>query len=285
MLVTHPYTRAVAFTGSLGGGRALFDLAARRPSHIPVFAEMGSMNPVFLLPHALAARGPVIAAVLFGSFTLGVGQFCTNPGLVFAARGPAADALLDDLRGRVTAAEAGTMLNASIAESYRVALGGLSALAGLEVVGAETGGAAASACSARPALLVAGADRWRAEPRLREEIFGPATLVVLADDPGEFPKLAAALDGQLTATLLADAEDHDLCRILLPFLEQRVGRIVFNGVPTGVELSAAMHHGGPYPATTDARFTSVGTAAVERFLRPVCYQGLPEELLAEELRG
>ncbi len=279
VLVKHPDTRAVAFTGSLAGGRALFDLASRRPNPVPLFAEMGSTNPMFLLPNALAARRAEIADGLFDSLTIGVGQYCTNPGLVFVARGPDADALLGDLRARVAAAEPGTMLNAGIASAYRVALGGLSALAGVEVVGAETGTAAESACSAKPALLVTDADLWLAEARLREEIFGPATLVVRADAPGDFVCLAEKLAGQLTATVHADEGDHELCRELIPFLEERAGRVVFNGFPTGVRVNAAMHHGGPYPATTDPRFTSVGTAAIDRFLRPVCYQGVPDELL------
>ncbi|MEM7307565.1 MAG: aldehyde dehydrogenase (NADP(+)) [Planctomycetota bacterium] len=277
-LAAHPGARAVAFTGSLGAGRALLDVAAARPDPIPVFAEMGSQNPVFALPAALAARADEIAAGLYQSLTLGVGQFCTNPGLVLCARGAESERLLGDLRTRVSAAEAGTMLSPGIAASYRTAVRALAALPAVEVHGdPEPAGPEDDAprAAARPALAVTDAGAWLAEPQLSEEVFGPATLVVLAEAPDQLPELAEHLAGQLTATVHADAADRELAERLLPALEEKAGRIVWNGFPTGVEVDAAMNHGGPWPATTDARFTSVGTAAIERFLRPLCVQGRP----------
>ena len=274
-LAAHPGARAVAFTGSLAAGRALFDVAAARPDPIPVFAEMGSQNPLFLLPGALRERAEALAGGLFASLTLGAGQFCTNPGLVFCARGADTERLLEALRSAVDAAPDATMLQPGIAAGYRAAVRAAAGLDGVTVHGdPEPGGDASRAC-ARPALAVTDAATWRREPSLREEIFGPATLVVLADSAGELPDLAAGLAGQLTASIHGGPGDDGLAGALFPVLEERAGRVIWNGYPTGVEVSPAMQHGGPWPATTDARFTSVGTAAIDRFLRPVCVQGTP----------
>ncbi|MCA9322790.1 MAG: aldehyde dehydrogenase (NADP(+)) [Planctomycetes bacterium] len=274
-LVQQEPLRAVAFTGSFAGGAALFRLAAQRKTPIPVFAEMGSTNPVFLLPGALQARAESLAAGLAGSVCQGAGQFCTNPGLLVALTGPATDRLAAALAKGLSGQALHPMLHAGLRDAY---VRGLEAAA--QITGVErrvSGGAGAGHADARPALLVTTAERWMSESLLQEEIFGPATLLVICTDPEQMRSVAARLPGQLTATLHAEPADFDTVRDLLPILEEKAGRLLFGGVPTGVEVSPAMHHGGPWPATTDARFTSVGAAAVERFLRPVCYQDFPAE--------
>lgn len=282
-LVTHPLIRAVGFTGSLRGGRALFDAAAARPEPIPVYAEMGSQNPVFVLPGALAERGPAIAQGLAASVTLGVGQFCTSPGLtVFIDSEPAA-AFLGDLARLLASAPAGTMVHAGIKSSYCAGLSAAAAVPGVRWEGRSTA-AAPNHCQARAALLETDAATWLREPGLAEEIFGPATLAVRCRDRVELSAVAHALHGQLTATVQGTAADLIELAGLLGALRRKVGRLIVNGFPTGVEVGHAMHHGGPYPATTDSRSTSVGTAAIQRFARPVCFQDVPDELLPPELR-
>jgi NADP-dependent aldehyde dehydrogenase len=280
-LVRHRLTRAVAFTGSQRGGRALFAAAAARPEPVPVYAEMGSTNPLFLLPAALARRGAAIAADLVASVTLGVGQFCTNPGLVFVPRGAAGDRFRDQLATLFRDLETGTLLHAGIRRAYDRAVDEAAAVAGVEVV--ARGRVGEGPCAGRPALLAVPGAVFRGHPELAEEIFGPATVLVTGDGEAELLDLAAGLPGQLTAGVHADPEDRELARALLQVLEDKAGRLLWNGFPTGVEVSPAMQHGGPYPATTDPRATSVGTAAIERFLRPVAYQGFPPELLPAEL--
>lgn len=286
-LVTHPLTRAVGFTGSLGGGRALFDAAAAREEPIPVFAEMGSTNPLFLLPGALAERGAAIAEGLAGSVTLGVGQFCTNPGLVFALDDPATDALVDALAERFgdtddVGAE-GTMLHGGIRQGFDAAVEKVSSIDGVTVLAR---GEAEGPCGARPVLLTTDAATFEAHDALGDEVFGPATIVVRCADAEELLEVAEGLSGQLTAGIhrAADGGDDALARRLLPILRELAGRVLFDGFPTGVEVCHAMQHGGPYPSTTDARTTSVGTAAIERWLRPVAYQNCPEAFLPAELR-
>lgn len=280
-LVTHAVTRAVGFTGSLRGGRALFDLAAARAEPIPVFAEMGSTNPVFLLPRALAASSIDIANGLAASVTLGVGQFCTNPGLVVAPKGPSTDDFLATLADAMQEVEEAPMLHAGIKAGYEARLEEVCAVAGIEVLDR---GKAEGPCGARAALLSVDAETFLATPTLHEEVFGPSTLVVLCDDVAQMVAVAQALRGQLTATVHATDEDLGEAKSLLPILEQKAGRVLFGGFPTGVEVCHAMVHGGPYPATTDSRSTSVGSAAISRFTRPVCYQSFPKDHLPEELR-
>jgi NADP-dependent aldehyde dehydrogenase len=284
-LVQHPATTAVGFTGSHAAGRALFDAANSRQKPIPVFAEMSSVNPVFVLPGALAERGDVIAQGLLGSFTLGVGQFCTKPGVVFALRGPAMDAFVDKLAGTVRQAASGTMLTPSIRAAFERARAELTAVEGVRGVASSTEASAAGATSALPSVALTSAARFLAEPLLAHEVFGPFVLVIGCDDADEMLACAKALDGQLTATLHGTEADLAAAGTLLEAAESRAGRIIVNGFPTGVEVSPAMHHGGPYPATTDVRFTSVGTAAILRFARPVCYQGFPDALLPTELKN
>ncbi|PAW64347.1 MAG: aldehyde dehydrogenase (NADP(+)) [Opitutia bacterium Tous-C1TDCM] len=270
-LVRHPAIEAVGFTGSARAGRALFDAAAARPRPIPVFAEMSSLNPVFLLPAALQERGPALAEGLAGSFTLGVGQFCTKPGLVVGVASPAWDAFVAALAAKAQSLPAGTMLHAGIAAAFTAGLAELKGVTWL----AQGGGHVAH---------IAASDLL-AHPELAHEVFGPFTLLVTARDAAEVRAVAAALDGQLTATLHGTDADFADAADLFAVLERKAGRVLANGFPTGVEVAPAMHHGGPYPATTDTRFTSVGTAAIFRFARPVCYQNIPEALLPAELKN
>lgn len=283
-LVRHPATAAVGFTGSQAAGRALHDAAAARPRPIPVFAEMSSLNPVFLLPEALRERGAEIAAGLLGSFTLGVGQFCTKPGLVFAVRGEETEAFLTALAAGVRAAPCGTMLTPGIRAAFLANQQRLLGAEGVTLWASAAGEPATERHEARPVVARTTAGRFLARPELAEEAFGPFTLVVEAPDPDALAACAAALAGQLTATLHGTAGDLAGAAALRQLLEERAGRLVLNGFPTGVEVCAAMHHGGPYPATTDSRFTSVGTAAILRFARPVCYQGFPDALLPAALQ-
>ncbi len=274
-LVTHPLIQAVGFTGSLKAGRALFDLCAARDVPIPFFGELGSVNPVFLLPGALGTRAKELGTGWAGSLTLGVGQFCTNPGVVVALEGPETDRFVDAAAGALQAVDALDMLTAGIAAGYR---GGREALAAID--GVET--RLETPCRLRqgaPGLMVTTGARWLQDDRLGEEIFGPSGLVVKVRDTGEMLDVARSLEGQLTATLQMDPGDAGLARRLMPVLERKAGRILVNGFPTGVEVADAMVHGGPYPATTNFGATSVGTLAIRRFLRPVCYQDVPEDLL------
>lgn len=282
-LVEHPATRAVAFTGSLAGGRALFDLAAQRPDPIPVFAEMGSINPVFVLPGALAARGEALAQGLAGSVTLGVGQFCTNPGLVVLQKGAAAEAFVEHLRVGLSDVGEGSLLHAGIRSGFERGRDQLAAVA--EVESLLEFAAIAGSSGAQPALFLASAATLLAEPSLQDEVFGPSTLVITCEDAAEMRAVAGALAGQLTGTIQAEGGgDDELAAELAGLLAQRVGRVLYGGFPTGVEVCSAMVHGGPYPASTDARSTSVGMRAIERFTRPVAYQSFPQALLPLELR-
>lgn len=281
-LVAHGEARAVGFTGSFAGGKALFDIAAARPVPIPVFAEMGSTNPVFLFQHALTEAGADIATGLVQSVTLGVGQFCTNPGLVIVPKGAPAAAFVRDFARALEQVAEGTMLHAGIRQGYDRRLAEIAAVDGVETV--VKGGPGSAACAARPALLVTDGAVFLRQPPLQGEVFGPSTLVVRCDTIAEILDVARHLPGQLTATVHAAPADAADLDVVLPVLEQKAGRVLFGGFPTGVEVCHAMVHGGPYPATTDSRSTSVGTMAIRRFTRPVCYQDFPEPRLPVELR-
>jgi 2,5-dioxopentanoate dehydrogenase len=281
-LARHRETRAVAFTGSLQAGRALFDAAAARPVPIPVFAEMGSINPVFVLPGALKARGTDIATAYVQSVTMGVGQFCTNPGLAVGLGGPELERFVADTGERVAQSAAGTMLHAGIADRFRSGVDTLQRVDGVRLASrssAETAGAQASAV-----VFATEGQRLLDDARLHEEVFGPSTVVVSCDSREQLYEVARRLSGQLTATLHATPEDLAEHADLVDILREKAGRLVLNAFPTGVEVSPAMQHGGPFPATTDSRFTSVGTGAILRFARPVCYQGFPTEQLPPALR-
>jgi NADP-dependent aldehyde dehydrogenase len=283
-LVTHPAVQAVGFTGSLRGGRALFDAAVRREQPIPVFAEMGSANPVFVLPGALATRGEEIAKALAASVMLGCGQFCTNPGLTLVAPAGAGEAFLARLGSLLAEAPAGTMVHAGIKEGYEAAFASVTKLPGVRVLARSSGHGPNPTTEAQPVLLVAEMESFAAHERLSEEIYGPATLVVRAGSKEELMAAARRLRGHLTATVHAAGTDLADYPELVPILVRKAGRVVLNGVPTGVEVAHAMHHGGPWPATTDPRATSVGTAAINRFARPVCFQDFPDAALPDELR-
>ncbi|MDT4828262.1 Alpha-ketoglutaric semialdehyde dehydrogenase [compost metagenome] len=281
-LVRHPAIQAVGFTGSLKGGRALCDMAAARPQPIPVFAEMSSINPVVLLPAALKARGETVAAELSASVVLGCGQFCTNPGLVIGIRSPEFSAFLESFAARMADQPAQTMLNAGTLASYEKGLAALHAHPGIR----HLAGQPQQSRQARPQLFRADVRLLlESDELLQEEVFGPTTIVVEVADQAELAHALGALHGQLTATLIAEPEDLAGFASLVPLLEQKAGRLLLNGYPTGVEVCDAMVHGGPYPATSDARGTSVGTLAIDRFLRPVCYQNYPDELLPEALKN
>ncbi len=280
-LVKHPAIQAVGFTGSLRGGDSLCRMAAQRPQPIPVFAEMSSINPVILLPQALRERGERIAGELSGSVTLGCGQFCTNPGLIIGLRSAEFSAFIEQFQARMADQPAQTMLNAGTLSSYRKGLEHLHAHPGVRhLAGAVQGEGQARAqlFEADVRLLLEG------DELLQEEVFGPATVLVQVDDLAQLREAVQALRGQLTATLIGETQELLEQAWLSELLQEKVGRVLVNGYPTGVEVCDAMVHGGPYPATSDSRGTSVGTLAIERFLRPVCFQNYPDALLPEALR-
>lgn len=276
-LMSDPAITAVGFTGSRSGGLALVKLAQSRAVPIPVYAEMSSVNPVVLFPSALASRGDELAAGFVTSLTGSGGQLCTNPGLIFAIEGAELDRFLAEATRLVSGVMPFTMLTAGIADAYRAAVASIGAVPGVE---SGTSMEGELGCGTAPALFAVDAERFIAHPALREEIFGHASLVVRCRDLTELRQSIAALEGQLTLTLQIDPQDYDTAAQLLPLFEQKAGRVLANGWPTGVEVSSAMVHGGPFPATYDGRSTSVGTLAIDRFLRPVCYQNMPEALLA-----
>jgi 2,5-dioxopentanoate dehydrogenase len=279
-IVRHPLVKAIGFTGSYRGGKALFDVANSRPVPIPVYAEMGSTNPVFILPAALRERKENIAKDLAASVTLGVGQFCTNPGLVFYQdeKQNFADAFSKIFQESAP----GVMLTSYIQESYQAGVKKLSATKGVQTL--VKGKVPADGCQAPAYLFQSTADVFLNDHSLEEEVFGPSTLAVTVDNKAQLLRVASQLGGHLTATIHATAKDLEDYEELIRILEQKVGRIIINGYPTGVEVTHAMVHGGPFPATTDSRSTSVGTDAMKRFARPVCYQNFPQSLLPEELR-
>ncbi|QXX87734.1 aldehyde dehydrogenase (NADP(+)) [Acinetobacter lwoffii] len=281
LLVKHPLIQAVGFTGSLKGGRALCDMAAARPQPIPVFAEMSSINPMLMLPEALKNRGDQIAQELADSVVLGCGQFCTNPGLILGIKSPEYTRLIEQLSEIMANKPAQTMLNAGTLNSYVSGLSHLSEHSGIQhLAGQEQQGeqALAQLFKAEVELLLAG------DQLLQEEIFGPTTIVIEVEDKAQLLQALSSMNGQLTASLIADESDLVEFADVVPVLEEKAGRLLLNGYPTGVEVCDAMVHGGPYPATSDARGTSVGTLAIDRYLRPVCYQNYPQSLLPEALR-
>ena len=280
-LVAHPAIKAVGFTGSRQGGLALMRTAAQRPVPIPVYAEMSSINPVFMLPGALAVEGAVLAQGFIDSLTMGVGQFCTNPGLVLGIGGAQFDRFAADAATALQAKSAGTMLTPGIHKAY---LDGVARVSGLgDVTLLAQGKQDGVGCAAQAALYRCSAATYLATPALEEEIFGPSALLVACADAAEMQAVGEHLEGQLTATVHATAADRAHAAQLLPLLERKAGRILFNGFPTGVEVAHAMVHGGPFPATSDSRSTSVGASAIERFLRPVSYQNVPLDLLPDPI--
>lgn len=279
-LVTNPFIKAVGFTGSRLGGLALAKLAAARPEPIPFYAEMSSINPVLLLPGALAAKGAELGRAFAASLTMGAGQFCTNPGLLLAVPSPGLDQFISAARKAIAVAPAGTMLHRGILVAYERGVTHHAATAGVERVG--IGESAEN--RAQAVFFRTDAETFHATPHLVDEIFGAAGLLVECPDAASQEQLLQELEGQLTVTVHMTEADEDLFANLLPLLEVRAGRILVNGWPTGVEVCHAMVHGGPFPATSDSRTTSVGTLAIRRFLRPVCYQNIAPHLLPEAVR-
>lgn len=274
-LVQHPLIRAVGFTGSLGGGRALFDLCSARPEPIPFFGELGSVNPMFLLPNALTGRGGDIGTAWAGSLTMGAGQFCTNPGIAVVIDGPDADAFVEQAKAALGETGPQTMLTDGIAQAYRDGQNRIAASDGVRDV-------LTSMCDQRqatPYLYETDGNTWLSIHALGEEVFGPLGLVVRVADMDQMLEVAKSLQGQLTCTLHMDDPDTAAAHRLMPVLERKAGRLLVNGFPTGVEVADSMVHGGPYPASTNFGATSVGTLSIRRFLRPVCYQNMPDALL------
>lgn len=282
-LVKHPLTKAVGFTGSRAGGRALMDLAAARPEPIPCFAEMGSTNPLFVLPGALRERGEAIASGLHTSFTLGAGQFCTKPGMVFLPQGAESKAFSQKMAQLVSGSSSFHLLTRGICSTFGSAIEKRKSGAAAKLI-AEASSATSEGFAARPALFETDAATFL-RSHLQDEIFGPTTLLVHHSERDQILNIARSLEGHLTATVHGTEQDLKEFADLIAILETKVGRIIFNGFPTGLEVTHSIVHGGPYPATSDGRTTSVGSAAIFRFARPVCYQGFPDDALPEELKN
>mgnify|MGYP002679030006 FL=1 len=276
-LVRHPAIQAVGFTGSLRGGKALWQLAQQRPQPIPVFAEMSAINPLIILPQAVATRAETLANELVSSFTLGCGQFCTKPGLILVLRGEGMSRFTQALKVAVDLAPAQIMLNAPTLAHYEEGVSALEAHPHIQrLAGSDESviGRAQARLYQAPASLLLAQDLL-----LQQEVFGPLAVLVEVADEAELQSILRVIPGQLTATVHAESDDGPLAQRLLPALTEKAGRVLFNGYPTGVEVCDAMVHGGPWPATTDARGTSVGTQSIDRFLRPVCLQNVPAALL------
>lgn len=282
-LVKHPGVKAVGFTGSIKGGRALADLAAARPEPIPVYAEMGSVNPVFILPGAIAERSAGLVEGLYASTMVGVGQFCTNPGLIVLQRSPAGEQFVKEMAARLAATLEGVMLTPGIRKNF---VSGTAARAHQPGVKVLAQGNATSHCSAAPVWFETGAKEFLGNHALSEEIFGPSSLVIWCKDAAEMMAVAREMEGSLTATVHAGAAEAASQGPLIDVLAGHAGRLILNGYPTGLEVSHAQVHGGPYPSTSDGgRSTSVGTRALNRWARLICYQGFADELLPPELQN
>ncbi len=279
-LVKHPQIKAVGFTGSFKGGKALMDAAAARPEPIPVYAEMSSINPVIFLPRILDEKSPQLAEAFLQSLTLGVGQFCTNPGLVFIVDHNAAT-FIETLSTSIQSAAPGVMLNAGICQAYQDATDLVAAEPGVKKY---TSAVAPTHGQGVPQVFVIDAKDFMGNPKLTHEMFGPASLIVIGSKE-EIATALASLEGQLTGSIHGTTDDLLSYKFLVDTLEKRVGRLIFNGFPTGVEVCHSMVHGGPYPSTSDGKSTSVGTMAVHRFTRPVAWQNCPQELLPRELQN
>lgn len=283
-LVEHPATTAVAFTGSLRGGRALMDLAAARQNPIPVYAEMGSTNPVFILPEAMEERGQQIAEGFVQSLNLGVGQFCTNPGMVVGFEGGSLNQFKEKVAELTADSPCGSMLHKGIAESYNRGIDAIKSASGVEIIASSKSIPDNGKTEVGSYVFETTIGSYLNEAQLAEENFGPSSLLLTGKDNGCLESFAESLDGQLTVTLHATEKDLAENGKLISILERKAGRLIINGFPTGLEVCAAMHHGGPYPAASHSFFTSVGTASIDRFVRPVSYQGFPDSVLPDELK-
>jgi 2,5-dioxopentanoate dehydrogenase len=284
LLVKHPLTKAVAFTGSERAGRAIFNVAAQRPDPIPAYVEMGSNNPVFVLPGALETSMDSIVQGLFASINTGVGQFCTSPGVVLGDAGDKFKAFGEKLAALFEKGAPGTMLHPSIMKGYKSNVEQRSKTDGLSVV-RSSAAADETKTEATPVMFETSADVWLGNKELAAEIFGPSTVLVRSQSKEELLRVAEEWNGTLTATIFGTPKDLEENQELIAILQNKTGRLLFNSFPTGLEVSHAINHGGPYPATADPKFTSVGTAAILRFIRPICFQNFPEEALPVELRN
>lgn len=281
-LVQHPMTKAVGFTGSFSGGKALWDYAAQRTEPIPVFAEMGSINPVFILPGALKARSEKVADSYAASITQGVGQFCTNPGLLLGIQSPELTAFTKQLGDKITAIAPATMLHPGIANSFVKNRGKALLEKGVTLVAESS--TRPKENQAIPTVATVDARDFLNNPALVEEVFGPYSLLVKAKSKEELYAAIDAIPGQLTSTIIGEEDELVEYADFVQRVMEKAGRVIINGIPTGVEVCPSMHHGGPFPATTDSRFTSVGTDAVKRFVRPLSFQNFPHALLPAELK-
>ena len=282
-LVNHPKIKAVGFTGSIGAGRAIFNMGASRPEPIPVYAEMGSINPVVISPLAIANRGEAIASTYAGSITLGTGQFCTNPGLLLTVEDENTEAFIQDLAKKTVAIDAQCMLHPNIKAGFDKNEKTVTSQEGVRTVAKISGDLKGN--YANSIIACVSGDDFLANPKIQQEVFGPFSIVVKTKDEAQLVQVIEALEGQLTGTIIAENEEVSSLTDIVDALANRVGRIIFNGVPTGVEVCPSMHHGGPYPASSDAKFTSVGTHAIYRWVRPISYQSFPEELLPDSLKN
>ena len=282
-LVLHPKVKAVGFTGSINGGRALYDLAAKRKEPIPVFAEMGSINPVVLLPKALKNRAETIAQTYAGSITLGSGQFCTNPGLIIGVKSEGLTNFVNTLAKEIVKIEPSCMLHPNIAGAYETNKANAIAQSGLKVLAGYENEVEPN--FARQVVTTVEGETFLNNPTLHHEVFGPFSLVVQCQNIEQLEDVISNLEGQLTGTIISDDNEIVKHSKIVNALQNRVGRIIFNGVPTGVEVCPSMHHGGPYPASTDSRFTAVGVDSIKRFVRPFSYQDWPNELLPDALKN
>ncbi|MBS4065917.1 MAG: aldehyde dehydrogenase (NADP(+)) [Chitinophagaceae bacterium] len=282
-LVMHPHTKAVGFTGSYAGGKQLFDWANQRKEPIPVFSEMGSVNPVYLLPEKLNTSASDIAMMYAASITLGVGQFCTNPGLIIGIESSALQTFIHDLGKAIQKTAPAPMLHAGIVKAYKENKGNALLQEGVHLVAeSET---EVKADEGLPTIATVDAQTFLNNPVLHKEVFGPYSLVIRCRNQNEMLQVAQQMEGQLTSTLMATENDIRNNEALIDAVQNTCGRLILNSVPTGVEVCLSMHHGGPFPSTTDARYTSVGADAIKRFARPICYQNWSNELLPDELKN
>jgi len=283
ILVKHPQIKAVGFTGSVQGGRALFNLASQRPEPIPVFAEMGSVNPVILLPKALQNSYKKWANMYADSVTLGSGQFCTNPGLMIGIKSPELNNFIEVLAKEIAKREPTCMLHPTIYKSFETKKESASVQKGVDVVTNDSNNKTQN--FGRPSVLTVDGEQFLTNPNLHHEVFGPFTLIVQCKNENQLEEIISNLEGQLTGTILNDSDEILNFKKVVNALKNRVGRIIFNGVPTGVEVCEAMQHGGPYPASTDSRFTAVGTLSIMRWVRPISFQNWPNNLLPNALKN
>ena len=282
-LAKHPQVKAIGFTGSVGGGRALYNLAAQREEPIPVFAEMGSVNPVILMPKEAESRAEYWGKILAGSITLGSGQFCTNPGLILGIKGPDLNRFITTLANEIVKIEPSCMLHPNIIGAYETKRDIALAQNGLEKVTSFNSDVQKN--YGRQVVTTVEGATFLNNPKLHQEVFGPFSMVVQCEDIRQLETIVSQLEGQLTGSLLAEESEVLENNTLVEALKSRVGRLIFNGVPTGVEVCAAMQHGGPYPASTDSRFTAVGIHSIKRWLRPVSYQNWPDAALPKALKN